>query len=281
MSEPTAMVIGTGFIGAPVIAALLARGYAVRGFNRRAQRPPCIGAHDGAALSVRALDLLRDDPRVALGPGDVWIACYASGGHQDRRALYVDGARALVEAAARHRPGRVVYTSSTSALPDVDAWLDETTAQRPTGERGAVQRDAEDVWRDGLAALGIPLTILRLAGLYGPGRELGRLYLRRPEEPMRGHGHQPTNLVHRDDAVTAVLAAATVTPPVTGVVHVCDDDHRTRREMVDALARRVSGPTPQWEAPPPAGRPVGKRVANERMKQLLGVELRHPSHAPA
>lgn len=276
-------MIGTGFIGAPVVAGLVEAGYRVLALNRSGEAPAELrDAEFDTKVNWRAFDLLDDDAAAHLAPAAVWIACYASGGTQDRRALYVGGARKLAEAARHHQPGRVVYTSSTSALPEVDGEVDETSTGRPEGERGAVQRDAEDAWREGLSGIdrSIPLALLRLAGLYGPGRELGRLYLRSPRAVLSGDGHKATNLVHRDDAVAAILAAATRTPALDALVHVCDDDHRTRRSIVEALGARAAAPSPRFEEDPPPGPPRGKRVRNDAMKRLLGVVLRHPTHDP-
>lgn len=284
-------LIGTGFLGAPIACALVESGAHVTAYNRSGTWPdgPPRPAAGRGQLELRAVELTGDPSEVrdALAPADVWIACHASGGTQDRRAVFVGGAEAIVAAARVHRPGRVVVTSSTSALPHVDGPVDETEPRRPVSDRGLVQRDAEDVYLAGLGQLGVPLTLLRLAGLYGPGRELGRLYLRKYRAladgvtpRMPGHGHTPTNLVQRDDAVAAVLRAATLTPPCVGVVHVCDDDHRTRREMVEALAASRGLPAPRWEQPPPDGPPQGKVVRNDRMKTALGLRLRRPDHAP-
>ena len=131
--------------------------------------------------------------------------------------------------------------------------------------------------RDHCQAHAIPWVILRLAGLYGPGRELFRLYRSDPGAPQPGDGMHATNLIHRDDAVQACLAALALDPRHSAVVNVCDDDHRPRRDMFAALARAAALPEPTWELPPGPAR--GKQVRNDRMKQLLGVRLLHPAHA--
>lgn len=265
-------VIGTGFIGGPLCEQLDARGDDVSGLGRSAPPP-------------HRLDVIDDPPaRLAecLTGADAVVVAYAPGGTQDRRALYVGGARRLIAAldslAAAARPRRFVVASSTSALPDLDGRLDEGCEQRPTAQRGQVQRDAEDTWREGLERLGIPGFILRLAGLYGPGRELGRLYLRPRTEPFPGDGMRPTNLVHQDDAVAAFVAALDAELEGVELVQVCDDDHTPRRVMVETLADAAGVARPAFELP--AGAVRGKLVDNAKMKRLLGLELRHPAHAP-
>ncbi|MDC0719321.1 NAD-dependent epimerase/dehydratase family protein [Nannocystis bainbridge] len=277
-------VVGAGFLGAPVAAALAdpagVGGSPVLATSRSGTWP---NGHVPEGIQVRPLDV------AALAPADIaatlagaraLVVCYAPGKQQDRRELYVEGTRRLLAAAVMLRPTRLVYVSSTSALPDRDAWLDDDCADWPDEPRGRVQREAEELVRDTCTRHDLPWTILRLAGLYGPGRELFRLYRGAGEDAvLPGDGMQPTNLVHRDDAVQAVLAALALEPEQRGVVNVVDDDHTPRREIFARLAALAGRPPPRWERPPgPAA--VGKRVANARLKTLLRVTLLHPSHTP-
>lgn len=280
IARPVA-VVGAGFLGAPVAAALAA--------SSEVGNPPVLATtrsgtwpneHVPENIQVRRLDVRRDDIAAALAGARALVICYAPGKQQDRRELYIEGTRRLLAAAASLPLARLVYTSSTSALPDRDAWLDDDCPDWPDEPRGRVQREAEELVRDVCARLDLPWTILRLGGLYGPGRELFRLYRDAPGAVLPGDGMQPTNLIHRDDAVQAVLAALALPPSERGVVNVVDDDHTPRREIFSRLAALAGRPPPAWERPPgPAA--VGKRVGNARLKEILRVRLQHPSHTPA
>lgn len=247
---------------------------ATRSGQWREGAPPS-GVHMHALdLTASTLDLgpLRDCDalHIAVAPGDR---------SADRRALYVEGTRRLLEQSADFGWSRVVYIGSTSALPAVDGWVGEDEARRPDTERGAVQRDAEDVVLAHGRRHGVPATVLRLGGLYGPGRALGRLYRKRREGPLQGDGNVPTNLIHVDDAVQACVAALRAPAHVGGLIHVVDDDHTTRRAMYDAIARADGQPALRWEREiAPEAAPVGKRVSNLTMKTVLGVRLKHPTH---
>ena len=187
-----------------------------------------------------------------------------------RRALYVEGTRRLLAAVPTRC--RVVYVGSTSALPDRDGWLDEGCVEMPDSARGLTQRAAERV----VAAHSDTNLVLRMGGLFGPDRQLQTIYRNRdPSTPRPGDGMAPTNLVHRDDAVSALLAALT-RPNVQGVVHVVADGHTPRREMYARIAARSGLPAPRWEADAATHVPRGKRVGNLRLKLDLGVRLRHP-----
>ena len=70
-------------------------------------------------------------------------------------------------AARRDQFEWVGYLSTTGVYGDHNgAWVDETTKLTPSTKRGQMRVDAEAAWQ----ALGLPLHIFRLAGIYGPGR---------------------------------------------------------------------------------------------------------------
>lgn len=270
-------VVGAGYLGRPIACAL--------------PSPVLVTTRNGTwpegpvpeGIQLRALDVTAARPGEiagALAGARSLVICYAPGRDQDRRALYVDGTAALLDACAGLSLQRVVYTSSTSALPDAEGWLDDDCPDWPDDPRGRVQREGEATVLAACARRGTPCVIARLGGLYGPGRELFRLYRNDPTRVQPGDGMQATNLIHRDDAVQAVLAALALPGDTSAVVNVVDDDHRPRREMFARLADRAGLPPPRWEHEPESLTPVGKRVRNGRLKSLLRVALRHPLHAP-
>jgi nucleoside-diphosphate-sugar epimerase len=265
-------IAGAGFLGRALAEALVhalpPASLPVRTLSRTCPEAPV-----PEDIQHHALDLLHAAPAeiaAALGPARALVLCMATGRTQDPRALYLDATRRILDAAPPLT--RVVYTSSTSALPDLDAELPDDCDTPPDSERGQIQHAAERQLRALCEARGTPWTILRLAGLYGPGRPLFRIYKADPAAIQPGDGMQATNLIHRDDAVAACLAALALPPAISAVVNVCDDDHRPRRAMFAALAAAE----PTWQLP--AGPLHGKRVTNARLKQLLGVTLRHPMH---
>jgi nucleoside-diphosphate-sugar epimerase len=273
LPTPTA-VVGAGYLGAAVVAELPPPVIVTTrsGRWRGGEPPPGIEVH---ALDVGAETI---DPK-PLRRARAAVLCYAPGRTQDRHDLYVAGTERLLHAWGRSKLQRLVWVSSTSALPDHDAWLDETCETWPEQERGRVQRQAEQVVIEHATRYAIPWLVLRLGGLYGPGRELDRIYKQRDGEPRPGDGLAPTNLVHRDDALAAVLAALAAPAKIQGVVHVVDDDHTPRRHMVERIAQARGGPPVVWAEPaPPGAAPRGKRVSNARLKDWLGVRLRFPLH---
>ncbi|MDG1956950.1 MAG: NAD-dependent epimerase/dehydratase family protein [Candidatus Binatia bacterium] len=274
------VIIGAGWIGGAAAASLVEEGYAVVATTRTG-RPR--GEPLRPSATYKAFDLARDGvaalAELIEGAHAVIVSWAPGGPDADRRGLYLGGAEVVAQACALAPPARLIYTSSTSALPDQLNQLeelDEDCAEWPTSERGRLQRDAEEVILTGAARANVPVAVLRLAGLYGPGRELGRIYRRDPEAVIPGSGCAPTNLVHRDDVLQAIRAALELPAAWSGVIHVCADDHRTRREIFAEVARHEGRPAPVWELPP---EPVsGKSVGNRGLREVLGVSLIHPDH---
>ncbi len=273
-------VVGAGWLGSEVARRSAVSGTRVVATTRsgkwRGDRPTPPG------VELQRFDIVADDEealRAIVANVEVATFCYAPSRDQNRGQLYVEGAARIAQACRDSGLERVIYASSTSAMADEDGWVDEDSDMWPDAPRGRVQREAETALRAGLEGADVPWTILRLAGLYGPRRELGRLYRAADTEHVRpGDGLEATNLVHFDDATEAVLAAIDLPKTESGVIQVCDDDHRSRREVTAGVARASGLPEPRWEEPA-AGRPVrGKRVSNTRMKERLGLRLRHPTH---
>lgn len=282
-------IVGAGWLGRTLAGELRRQvGAPQRDAVLATTRSGTWGDEDQAPphVDLAAWDSANDDAAVLrdhiAGARSLVVAWSSGGGDQDRRKVYVEGGHKLLQAIEGLGIERVVYTSSTSALPNVDAWLDEDCRAWPLTERGKVQREAEELFAETLTEREVPWVVLRLGGLYGPGRELGRLYKLEPTRQLKGDGNTPTNLIHRDDAVTALLAALALDREHSAIVHAVDDDHCTRREMYQRLSEHANSPAPVWEkAAPREAVGIGKKVGNRRLKRLLRVELRHPTHLPA
>lgn len=269
----TIAIVGAGWLGTAIANALAASPAAPRvvATTRTGTRP----AELAPTIELATLDV--GAPNVAaIADADAWLVAIAPGRDQDRHALYVEGATRLLATLATTRVRRVVWIGSTSALPDRDDELDEHEPAWPDDPRGRIQREAEAVVARSCDDAGVAWMVLRMAGLYGPGRELTRIYARADAPALQpGDGMTATNLVHRDDAVTAAVAA--IAKAHQGIVHVVDDDHCPRRTMLESAARSVGRDPPRWELP--AGATIrGKRVTSTRLRSWLGVALAHPHH---
>ena len=188
-------------------------------------------------------------------------------------------ARLLAWACAKGPVGSLVYTSSTSVYPqDGGVRVDETAPVAGRDERTSVLVATEDLLR-GTAPAARSRVILRLAGIYGPGRTHLVQQVRTGE--VAGTSAQHLNLIHRDDVCTAIWAAfGAPAAPAAEIFNVADDGAATRAEITAWLATQLGVPAPQFTGAPAAGRRAAtpdRIIASDRLRATLGWSPRWPS----
>ena len=148
---------------------------------------------------------------------------------------------------------------------------DEESACEPTREGGQACLSAERLLfahargRDGL--------VLRLAGLYGAGRVPHSSDVTAGKS-IAGSPDAYLNLIHVDDAASAVVAAAAARPAISRTYVVSDGNPATRGEYAKLLATRLGVAPPSFEG----GTGIGKRVRNARAVHELGLRLTYLSY---
>jgi nucleoside-diphosphate-sugar epimerase len=190
----------------------------------------------------------------------------------------------LVRDAIAARAGQfewVGYLSTTGVYGDHDGdWVDESSALNPATERGRARVKAEADW----AALGLPLHIFRLAGIYGPGRgpfeKVRQGTARRIIKPG-----QVFSRIHVDD-IAQVLQASIARPNPGAAYNLCDDDPAPPEDVIAYAAELLGLPVPPAEdfftaQMTPMARSFyaeSKKVRNDRIKAELGVTLIYPDY---
>jgi nucleoside-diphosphate-sugar epimerase len=255
----------------------LAAGHAVTGVVHRA-----MSAEELSVAKIRPIvaDVTRSETLRGLPAADTLLYCvgYGSDSGSSRWAVYVDGFRNVLDAVPLD-VRRVIFISSTGVYAERNGgWIDEDSPSEPMSESGRALLAAEKVLAGHrLADRGI---VLRLAGLYGPGRLPRRAELASGESLAVPAG-QHLNLIHVEDAASAVLAAEErAHPPRTYVI--ADGHPVDRREYLAEMARQFGLPPPCFRDPMPgeaATRRGGdKRISNRRMIEELQVTLRFPTY---
>jgi nucleoside-diphosphate-sugar epimerase len=204
---------------------------------------------------------------------------------RDILQVYADGLRNVL-AALPASVRRVIYVSTTGVYGSAGGtWVDEQTPPDPQREGGRASLAAEQI----LAAhpLGKHGAVLRLAGIYGPGR-VPHLDKLRVGEPLPVPADGWLNLIHVDDAARIVVAAdawLAGQPPAAAphVFCIADGSPVQRREYYAEVARILGTPAPQFAPPPPdspaaARAGANRRIRSDKMRQVFGVVLDFPSY---
>ena len=268
-------IIGCGYAGSRLAERWLNLKHIVRGF---ATRPESLRRIAGTGATPVQLDL--DQPAAEAIDFANQILYYAAP-PQPRGAGDERLERCLEHIAVP--PRRFVYLSTTGVYGDHDGRLvNEDTSPTPRTERAIRRLAAENALRAWADSHAVPWCILRVAGIYGPGRlPLDRL--RRQEPAILPREATPGNRIHVDDLVTACLAAGRVQPAEGRIYNVCDGNDDSMTAYLQRVARIGELPPP-----PLVSRSVAqavfsttawsfasesRRIDNRRMLQELGVTL--------
>lgn len=240
--------------------------------------------HDltGEGFDARAVDLDTDAIELPVAQMLVFYLAPPPGeGTTDPRL------KRFLEAARKRPPARIVYISTSGVYGDCGgAWVDETRPPNPQSDRARRRLDAESQLGDFADGLGTQIVILRVGGIYGPGRL--------PVERLRAGGvtavcpeEAPySNRVHVEDLARCLFAAGQPGRP-GGVYNVADGESGTMTEYFYAVADRAGLPRPPCvslaEAPQALGPGMwsfvreSRRLDVTRMREELGLKLTYPT----
>jgi nucleoside-diphosphate-sugar epimerase len=181
-------------------------------------------------------------------------------------------------------PKAFVYISTTGVYGDTEGgFVDESTPVQPRTERARRRVSAEEMTRVWCTERRVRRVVLRVPGIYGPGRlPLDRLKQREPMVCPEDAGI--TNRIHVDDLVTA-CELAVVNKEARGVYNVTDGNSISSTAFFDAVANIAGLPCPPRVSMEEAQLTFSperlsflnesRRVGNERMLKHLGVTLRY------
>lgn len=275
MSAPLRIaVLGCGYVGAAFARQAKAAGHDVLGVVRSIDSRDRLRAE---SLAAEAFDLFAGDWSVLPAAFDVVVyAASTGGGGPEAYALAYDiGVRRALAWAQAVGATRFLFTSSTGVYRQDDgSVVDEDS---PVG--GAPTADAILAGERAVLESGLPYArVLRFGGLYGPGRHHLLDQLRRGERVIGGRVDHRINYLHRDDAASALLQAATVGRTGPRVYNVVDGRPVTKQALALWLAERLGQDAPIFDPAAPAGPRMAKGgrtqpdriVAAERIRRELG-----------
>ena len=179
------------------------------------------------------------------------------------------------------------YLSTTGVYGNTDgAWGDEMSPLSPSAIRSVKRMEVEMAWDKLAGAYNLPLHIFRLAGIYGPGRNVLNAALAGKAPRVIKDGHQFSR-IHVED-IAKILEASMQKPNPGAIYNVCDDEPAAAAD-VTSYAYKLLGvrPTPKvfFEEAEASMSDMGRsfwndnrRVHNDKVKKELEIQLTYPSY---
>jgi nucleoside-diphosphate-sugar epimerase len=275
----TLACLGLGYSAAHYVATFGKRFDRVIGTTRSLRDPaeppePCVEliAFDGTIALPELVACVEESDALLISTppaesGDPVLAC-------------------LADAIAHGRVRSIVYLSTIGVYGDSGgAWVDEESPAKPGSKRSIARLAAEAAWCRFGAENGKAVAILRLAGIYGPGRNalvsLADGTARRIVKPG-----QVFNRIHVTDIAQAIDAC--FNQGAAGVFNLADDEPSPPQDLIAFAAELMGKPAPP-EIPFDKARAAmstmaqsfyaeNRRVRNDKLKQTLGVRLVYPTY---
>lgn len=278
------LILGCGYVGCAVARQWLRAGIRVWGVSRNPETLSTV-REQGFHPVVAAVD--SDDWHGRVPLRCEWVLnCVSSagGGLEGYRRSYVGGNESLIRWLESAEARRIVYTSSTAVYPFTDGReVFEEDSGGDLSDSGRLVLESEEILRKGKDAAGLA-TILRLAGIYGPGRHYLLDSLREGKTVFPGRGDYFLNLIHRDDIVGAI-GAVLAEPATEGrIFNVSDGSPARKEEVTGWLADQIGVDRPVFDPSASgrrmrinaAGHPPNRRIRVDRLREAAGWAPRYP-----
>ncbi len=253
-------IIGLGWLGEPLAHALLARGMTITGSvtsEAKACRLRAEGVHALCWQATQGMPL----PAELVAP--VMIVMLPPGRCHD----YLDALSSIVTAMRLHGGKQLLFISSTSVYGLTDTGC-EVWQSHPDEERGQLLLAAERL----LIQSGFLVTIVRAAGLFGPGRYPGRFLAGR----KTSRAGAPVNLVHQADMIG--ITSNILTQGAWGqLFNACAPSHPTRRAFYERACTLAGLPLPEFSDESMAG----KQIDGSLVERVLGYRYTYPDPSAA
>lgn len=278
MSHKTLITItGCGHIGKLLAEQLLEKEIPVTAYvSSEASRAEC--ENRNIVCNIIDLDASLDDIDLT-GQHLIYLAPPPRSGKTDSRITN------FLQAIAQQIPEKFVLISTTGVYGDCQGeWINESAPLKPNAERAFRRVDAEQQVQQFCQRLNIPLVILRVPGIYGPGKiplrriKSGQAIVNKLDSPF-------TNRIHADDLVS-ICEQALLDTAITGIYNTTDGNPGTMYDYFMAVAAAMNLPAPPAISLAEAQQKLSagmlsymaesRRIDNKKLLREFNIVLQYP-----
>ena len=268
MSDATTIsILGAGWLGEPLGAALVKAGFIVKGATTSPEKLDRLSSQGMRAYLLKVSDRLEGSQVQDFFQTDILFINLPPGRKNPNvEQRFPRQVQLILEAAEKQGVSRYFFVSSTSVYGDVKGVVTEISKTNAGSGSGKALLKAEQYLRD---QLGERLTILRLAGLVGGERRPGRWFA--GKQDLSG-GNLPVNMVHRKDCM-AIIKDLIRREQRGQLFNICADEHPVKRDFYTHQAIKDGLEPPTYLKTDESG---GKIVSNDLVKNVLHYKFQYP-----
>jgi nucleoside-diphosphate-sugar epimerase len=234
----TISIVGCGWYGLSLAKALVEKGFIVKVTTTTADK---LSLLKSTGIQPYLINVNTDTNSIQSDFFDcdiLWI-CIPPKTRSGKGDEYLAGINTLITAAQQHNIKQVILISSTSVYADDNSEVNELTLPNPDTESGKIMLRAEDMLKQENT---FTTTIIRFAGLFGPGRDPGRFFGGKKDIP---NGNAPVNLIHLTDCIG--LSFALLDKKVFGrTFNACTPDHPSKAAFYTKASVRMGLEKPEF-----------------------------------
>lgn len=221
---------------------------------------------------VRGSD--RNGLNVVLQDCDLVLLTMGAKRGEGYEEVYLKTAQTFASLMPQHPDLRhIIYTGSYAVYgQQTERWVNEESPCNLGDRKLEVLYQTEQTLLQA-ANETVNVCVLRLGGIYGPGRELIKIYRRLAGTTRPGSGEEPSNWIHLDDIVSAI--DFTRQHQLQGIYNLVDDARLTRKALITQVLATENLPPVFWDASQTNSQSYRAQVSNQKIK-AAGYQLLHP-----
>ncbi|WEK21189.1 MAG: SDR family oxidoreductase [Candidatus Pedobacter colombiensis] len=238
-ASKTISILGCGWYGLELAKALVAEGYPVKGSSTTIEKLETL-----ADFQIQAFLINFQRGEEYYDPiffqSDILFVCIPPKRSTGEQADYQYKVERIINAAKLNNIAHLIFISSTAVYADTNVEVTELDPPNPKTDSGKAIFNVENLLKSQTA---FTTTILRFAGLVGPGRDPARFFAGKTEIP---NGQAPINLIHLDDCIGISLGLLK-NNTFGDTLNACAPDHPSKQEFYTNAAIKAGLPLPVFK----------------------------------